>query len=157
MQGLHDFSSGSARLLMSWATSSGSPPEREVEGQARTRVSAGPLRTTGSFSFRNPAGVWTYPEAPDLYAYRGPVSFCGGPDSPGCGVFPCHVAPFGLPIQWGQARSSAWLGDVAWVQCLHAVVEGTPDLGYRQKDWYPCYCVILRRYFHPASSIQCSI
>jgi hypothetical protein len=25
-----------------------------------------------------------------------------------------------------------WLGDVAWVQRLYAVEEGTPDLGYRQ-------------------------
>ena len=36
---------------MSWVTSSGSPPEWEVEGKARTRVSTGPLRTPGSFSF----------------------------------------------------------------------------------------------------------
>jgi hypothetical protein len=57
----------------------------------------------------------------------------GGPDLLRCGVFPCHVAPFGLPIRWGQAPSSAWLGDIAWVQCLHAVREDTPDLGYRQK------------------------
>jgi hypothetical protein len=106
-----------------------------VEGKARTRVSTGPLHTPGSFSFRDPAGVRTYPEAPDLYVYRGPMTFCGGPDLLGCGVFPCHVAPFGLPIRWGQARSSAWLGDVAWVWCLHAVGKGTPDLGYRQ--WPP--------------------
>jgi hypothetical protein len=35
------------------------------------------------------------------------------------------------PLAWGQAPSSAWLGDVAWVRRLHAVGEGTPDLGYR--------------------------
>jgi hypothetical protein len=116
---------------MSWATSSGSPPEREVEGKARTRVSTGPLHILGSFSFRDPAGVRTYPEAPDPYVYRGPVSLCGGLDLLRCGVFLCHVVPFGLPIWWGQARFSAWLGDVAWVRCLHAVGEGTPDLGYR--------------------------
>jgi hypothetical protein len=52
---------------MSWATSSGSPPEREVEGKARTRVSTGPLLIPGSSSFRDPAEVRTYPEAPDLY------------------------------------------------------------------------------------------
>jgi hypothetical protein len=117
---------------MLWTISSGSPPEREVEGKARTRVSTGPLHTPGSFSFWDPAGVRTYPEAPDLYVYSGPVFFCGGPDLLRCGVFPCHVAPFGLPIRWGQAPSSAWLGDLAWVRCLHAVGEGTPDLGYRQ-------------------------
>jgi hypothetical protein len=100
-----------------------------VEGKAHTRVSIGPLHILGSFSFQDPAGFRTYPEAPDLYVYRGPVSFCGGPDLLRCGVFLCHVAPFGLPIWWGQARSSACLGDVARVQCLHAVGEGTPDLG----------------------------
>jgi hypothetical protein len=105
---------------------------REVESKARTCVSSGPLHTPRSFSFQNPAGVRTYPGAPDLYVYRGPVSFCGGPDLLRCGAFSCHVARFGLPIRWGQARSSAWLGDTARVQCLHAVGEGTPDLGYRQ-------------------------
>jgi hypothetical protein len=106
-----------------------------VEGKARTHVSTGPLQTPGSFSFRDPAGVRTYLGAPDLYVYRGPVSFCGGPNLLRCGAFLCHVAPFGLPIRWGQARSSAWLGDVAWVLCLYGVGEGTPDLWYRQ--WPP--------------------
>jgi hypothetical protein len=63
--------------------------------------------------------------------YRGLVSFCGGPDLLGCVVFPFHVAPFGLPMRWGLVPSSAWLGDVAWDRHLHAVGEGTPDLGYR--------------------------
>jgi hypothetical protein len=67
--------------------------------------------------------------------YRGPVFFHGGLALPGCGVFPCHMASFGLPIRRGQARSSARLGDVAWVRCLHAAGEGTPDLGYQQ--WPP--------------------
>jgi hypothetical protein len=62
--------------------------------------------------------------------YRGPVSFYGGPDLLGCVVFPCHVAPFGLPMRWGQALSPSWLGDVIWVRRLHTVEEGTPDLGY---------------------------
>jgi hypothetical protein len=115
---------------MSWATSSGFPPEREAEGKARTRVSAGPLHTLGPFSFRDPAGVRTHPGVPDLYVYRGPVSFRGGPALLGCGVFPCHVAPFDLPIRWGQARSSYGLRDVALVRSLHVVGEGTPDFGY---------------------------
>jgi hypothetical protein len=106
-----------------------------VEGKARTRVSTGPLHTPGPFSFWDHAGVWTYPKALDLYVYRGLVSFYGGPDLLRCGVFPCHVAPFGLPTRWGQAPSSAWLGDVAWVRRLHAVGEGTPNLGYQQ--WPP--------------------
>jgi hypothetical protein len=66
---------------------------------------------------------------PDLYVYRGPVSFRGGPASLGCGVFPCHVAPFGLPIRWGQARSSVWLRDVVLVRSLHVIGEGTLILG----------------------------
>jgi hypothetical protein len=65
--------------------------------------------------------------------YRGPVSLCGGLDLLGCVVFPCHVAPFGLPMRWGQAPSSARLGDIAWVRRLHVVGEGTLDLGYRQE------------------------
>jgi hypothetical protein len=28
------------------------------------------------------------------YMYRGPVSFCEGPDLLGCVILPCHVAPF---------------------------------------------------------------
>jgi hypothetical protein len=69
------------------------------------------------------------------YMYWGPVSFYGGPDLLGCVVSPCHVAPFGLPMRWGQASSPVWLGDIAWVWRLLAVEEGTPDLGYRQ--WPP--------------------
>jgi hypothetical protein len=52
---------------MSWATSSGSPPEREVEDKAWTRVSTGSLLTLGSSSFRDLAEVRTYSVAPDLY------------------------------------------------------------------------------------------
>jgi hypothetical protein len=72
--------------------------EREVEGKARTRVSSGPLLIPGSSSFRVPVGVQTYLEAPDLL---------------GCVVSPCHVAPFGLPMQWGEVSFPVWLGDVA--------------------------------------------
>jgi hypothetical protein len=36
-------------------------------GKARTRVSAGPLHTLGSFSLRDPAGVRTYPRTPNSY------------------------------------------------------------------------------------------
>jgi hypothetical protein len=44
---------------MSWATSSGSPPEREVKGKAWTHVSTGPLLTPGPSSFRGLAEVRT--------------------------------------------------------------------------------------------------
>jgi hypothetical protein len=62
--------------------------------------------------------------------YMGPVSFYGGPDLLGCVVSFCHVASFGLPMRWGQAPSPVWQGGVTWVWRLHAVEEGTPDLGY---------------------------
>jgi hypothetical protein len=68
--------------------------------KACTRVSTGPLHTLRSSLFRDPAGVRTYPGAPDLYVYRGPVTFCGGPVLLRHGDFPRHVAPFGLPIRW---------------------------------------------------------
>jgi hypothetical protein len=44
-------------------------------------------------------------------------------------------------MRWGQATSSAWLEDVAWVRRVHAVGEGTPDLGYRQQSC--CLCCYL--------------
>jgi hypothetical protein len=57
--GADGFTSGLARWLMSWATSSGSPPEREVKGKAWTRVSTGPLFTPGSSSSWDLAEVRT--------------------------------------------------------------------------------------------------
>jgi hypothetical protein len=120
---------------MSWATSSGSPPEREVKGKAWTRVSTGPLLMPGSSSFRDVAEVRTLLEGSGLIriGVRCPSMEVWSPRYIlGCVVFSCHVAPFGLPMRWGQASSSAWPGDVAWVWRLHAVEEGTPDLGYRQ-------------------------
>jgi hypothetical protein len=136
MQGLHGFTSGSARWFMSWATSSGSPPEREVKGKAWTRVSTGPLLTLGSSSLRDLAEVRTLLGGSELIriGVRCPSVEVQTPRYIlGCVVFSCHMAPFGLPMRWGQAPSSAWLGDVAWVRRLHAVEEGTPNLGYRQE------------------------
>jgi hypothetical protein len=54
------------------------------------------------------------PEGSGL-VYRGPMSFCGAPALLGCGVSPCHVASFGLPIRRDQTWSSVRLEDVAWV------------------------------------------
>jgi hypothetical protein len=119
---------------MSWATSGGSPPEQDVKGKAQTRVSTGPLLISGFSSFWDPARVRTF-RGLQTYMYRGPESLCGSPDLLRYVVSPCHVAPFGLPMRWGQASFPAWLGDVARVRRLHAVEEGTPDLGYRQ--WPP--------------------
>jgi hypothetical protein len=115
-----------------------SPPEREVKGKAWTRVSTGPLLTPGSSPFRDLAEVRT------LLGGSGLIRIgvrCHSMEvwTPryilGCVAFSCHVAPFGLPMRCGQAPSSTWPGDVAWVRRLHAVEEGTPDLGYRQ--WPP--------------------
>jgi hypothetical protein len=61
-----------------------------------------------------PYWISDLPEGSRL-VYRGPVSFRGGPALLECGVFPCHVASFSLPTRWGQAWSSARLGDIAWV------------------------------------------
>jgi hypothetical protein len=139
MQGLHGFMSSSARWLMSWASSSGSPPEREVKCKAWTRVSTGPLLTPGSSSFRHLVEVWTLLGGSELIriGVRCPFVEVRTPRYIlGCVVFSFHVALFGLPMRWGQAPSSAWPGDVAWVRRLHAVEEGIPDLGYRQIPWY---------------------
>jgi hypothetical protein len=120
---------------MSWATSSGSPLEREVKDKAWTRVSTGPLLTPGSSSFWDVAEVRTLLGGSELIhiGVRCPYVEVQIPRYIlGCVVFSCHMAPFGLPMRWGQAPSSAWPGDVAWVRRLHAIEEGTPDLGYRQ-------------------------
>jgi hypothetical protein len=101
---------------MSWATSSGSPSEREVKGKAWTRVSTGPLLMLGSSSFRDLAEVRTL--------LGGSGLICIGVQCPsvevwtpryilGCVVFPCHVAPFGLLMRWGQALSFTRPRDVA--------------------------------------------
>jgi hypothetical protein len=121
---------------MSWATSGGSPPEQDVKGKAQTRVSTGPLLIPGFSSFRDPARVRTS-RGLRTYMYRGSESLCGSPDLLRCVISPCHVAPFGLPMRWGQAPFPVWLGDIAWVRRLHVVEERTPDLGYRQWPLVP--------------------
>jgi hypothetical protein len=49
----------------------------------------GPPRSGTLLGFGPTRRLWTH-------MYWGPVSFCGGPNLLECGVFPCHVAPFGL-------------------------------------------------------------
>jgi hypothetical protein len=126
-------------------------------GAARLHVRFGPVAYVISHRQRVSAWAGSGGQGPDTCQHRTPahtrvllvpgpcwgsdlpggselicVLLCGGPDLLGCVVFSCHVTPFGLPMRRGQAPSPAWLGDVAWVQRLHAVEEGTPDLGYRQ-------------------------
>jgi hypothetical protein len=140
MQGLHGFTSGSARWLMSWATSSGSPPEREVKGNAWTRVSTGPLLTPGSSSFRDLAEVQTLLGGSRLIriGVRCPSMEVQTPRYIlGCVVFSCHVAPFGLPKRWVQATSSAWPGYVAWVGRLcDTLVSPRVSFKYQPKNHY---------------------
>jgi hypothetical protein len=50
--------------------------------------------------------------------------------------------------------SPVWLGDVAWVRRLHAVEEGTPDLGYRQSPFLTCVALIFNAFKGLKSSIQ---
>jgi hypothetical protein len=49
-----------------------------------------------------------------------------------------HMAPLGLPTCWGRVLIIARLEIAARAPCLHTVVRGTPDLGYRQ--W--CICAL---------------
>jgi hypothetical protein len=68
-------------------------------------------------------------------AYRGPVLPRRGQARlvhPGCIIFPCHMVPLELPMWWGLALFTVWLGNGVRAPSLHIVVRGTPDSGYRQ-------------------------
>jgi hypothetical protein len=85
--------------------------QREVKGKAWTRVSTGPLLTLGSSSFRGLVEVRTLLGGSGLIraGVRCPSVEVQTPRyTLGCVVFSCHVAPFGLPMRWGQAPTSAW-------------------------------------------------
>jgi hypothetical protein len=43
-----------------------------------------------------------------------------------------HMATLGLPTCWSRVLFTARLGIAAQASCLHIVVRGTPDSGYRQ-------------------------
>jgi hypothetical protein len=45
------------------------------------------------------------------------------------------LAPLGLPTCWGRVLFTVRLEIAARAPCLHTIVRGTPDLGYRQ--WPP--------------------
>jgi hypothetical protein len=62
----------------------------------------------------------------------------GGPARlihPGCIIFSCHIVPLDLPMWWGRALFTVWLGNGVRAPRLHTIVRGTPDSGYRQ--WPP--------------------
>jgi hypothetical protein len=100
--------SQAAGLLLSWKRRRGQHTcQRWTPAHTRVLLAPGPCWSSD------------LPKGSGLI-YRGLTSLRGGLALLGCGVCPCHVAPFGLPIRWGQARSSVWLRDVAWVRCLHA-------------------------------------
>jgi hypothetical protein len=46
-----------------------------------------------------------------------------------------HVAAPEPPTWRGRVLFTARLEIVAWAPCLHTVVRGTPDSGYRQRPW----------------------
>jgi hypothetical protein len=50
-------------------------------------------------------------------------------------IFSGHVAPLEPSTWWGRVLFTARLEIAAGAPCLHTVVRGTPDLGYRQ--WPP--------------------
>jgi hypothetical protein len=147
-----DLASGSSCWLMSRATRHAAAAGLRLSGKRRARP--GHVPAPDPLPCRGPPRPGTLPR-PGPY-WREPGAYSRDPACPtrssgpvrtgvrcplevwthrctsGCIIFPCHVAPFGLPMRWGQASSPSWLGDVAWVRRLHAVEEGTPDLGYRQ-------------------------
>jgi hypothetical protein len=93
-------------------------------------------------------GIWTPSKGPGMLtresraiiggpgcAYRGPVLPRGGPARlihPGRIIFPCRMVPLELPMWWGRALFTVWLGNDVRASRLHSVVRGTPDSGYRQ-------------------------
>jgi hypothetical protein len=50
-------------------------------------------------------------------------------------IFSGHVAPLEPSMWWGRVLFTARLEIATWAPCLHTVVRGTPDSGYRQKDF----------------------
>jgi hypothetical protein len=71
--------------------------------------------------------------------YRGPVQGSGAflrRSGPTDGILdyitsPVHMASLGLPTCWGRVLFTARLDIAARAPCLHTVVRGTPDSGYR--------------------------
>jgi hypothetical protein len=45
---------------------------------------------------------------------------------------PVHMASLGLPTCWGRVMFTSRLEIAARALCLHTIVMGTPDSGYRQ-------------------------
>ena len=155
MQRLHSrmgLTSGSARWLVSRATSHAAATGFRLSGERRARsghVSApdpclcrGPLRP-GTLLRPGPhsGAPGTHPgHLACLLGSSGPVRTgvqCPFVEvwthryTPGCIIFPCHVVPLDLPMWWGLVPFSVWPGSAVRVQRLHAVEEGTPDLRYR--------------------------
>jgi hypothetical protein len=61
---------------------------------------------------------------------------------------PVHMASLGLPTCWGRVLFTVRLEIAARASCLHTVVRGTPDSGYR----HYCYMKTLSMVsIHPIS------
>jgi hypothetical protein len=149
MQRLHSrmgLTSGSARWLMLRATSHAAAAGFYLSGERRARP--GHVLAPDPCLCRGPLRPGTLPRL-GLHS-GGPGCLLGssglvliGVQRPstevrtqrcflGCIILPCHVVPLGLPMWWGRVPLSMWPRGVVRVQRLHAVEEGTPDLGYRQ-------------------------
>jgi hypothetical protein len=144
--------SGSARWLMSRATSHAAAVGLRLSGKRRARP--GHVPASDPYSCRGPPRPRTllrpgpYSEGPRAHP-RDPACLLRSSDLVrtgvrcpsvevqtqrcilGCIIFPCHVKPSDLPMWWGWAPFSVWPGGVVRVQRLHTVGEGTPDSGYR--------------------------
>jgi hypothetical protein len=136
MQRLHDFrghTSGSARWLMSRATSHAAAAGLLLSGERRAR--SGHVPAPDPYSCRGPPRpgtlLWSgpYSEGPGAHP-RDPTCLLGssglvrtGARCPsvevrtqwcilGCIIFPCHMVPLDLPMWWGWVPFSVWPGDV---------------------------------------------
>jgi hypothetical protein len=148
--------SGSARWLMSRATSHAVAAGLRLSGERRARP--GHVSAPDSYSCRGPPRPGTLPrpgpysEGPgahprDLACLHGSSRLVRtGVRCPsvevrtqccilGCIIFACHVVSLDLPMWWGRVLFSVWPRGVVRLQCLHTVEEGTPNSGYRQ--WPP--------------------
>jgi hypothetical protein len=147
--------SGSARWLMSRATSHAAAAGLRLSGKRRARP--GHVPAPDPYSCRGPPRFGTLPrpgpylEGPGAYS-RDPVCPLGssGPVrtgvrcpsvvrthrcTSGCVIFPCHMVPLALPMWYGRVPLAVRPRGVVRVQRLHTVEEGTPYLGYRQNYW----------------------
>jgi hypothetical protein len=148
LHGCMGLTSGSARWVMSRATSHAAAAGLSLSGKCRARP--GHVPAPDPYSCRGPPRSGTLPwpgpysEGPGAYP-RDPACplgssglVCTGVQCPsaevrthrctlGSIVFPCHVVPLDLPMWWGRVPLPVWPVGIVWVQRLYTVKDGTPD------------------------------